>query len=687
MVFQTQQQLLTIANATARSVEDFMFMHSEELVAAAREVLFPGRTPGRKNFIYSLLETYYENHKNDIDTIRVVNQSGNVIYQSPLNQSSIGRTRVSLTDMPEIAYVLKKRKPYSMGAVHDKKGGPAISISEPVFSDASFLGVVQRTVSLETVSKRFILPVKLHGEGYVWMFDENDIVVSHPEREFVGVSVLDLIIDMHLERGETFNEKTLDEHILKDHGYIRSAKVQQEGYGLFVNCTTHKDELVAYRKLSIRDVNWYLVATLPYLEIAGPIHRHAINIFGLASIVLVLFGVGGALFFKTQKRKAELETEARYLKEIAESAEALRESERRLRDLVENSLTGIFIVQKNRVVYKNPEQERLFGPLHESFRFSDFTNIHPDDQEVFQQFYETVLSGDAQALDAEIRFCPIDKPESAVDMRWVHCRANLIQYQGEKAVLVNMMDITRAKELERMVLMKQKMVSLGHVAAGMAHEIRNPLSGINIYLTNLKRIIEDLGGLEKEGLEKSKKILEQLRSASEKIESVIRRVMDFSRPSQPKIALTDINKSVEEAVNLSSVTLRKKGIQLEKSLGVDMPPCLADHHLIEQVILNLITNAAQAMENAKQPKIIQIKTHSEDNHVVVKVSDSGPGVPSDLKDKIFEPFFTTKSDSSGIGLSISHRIISDHGGTLDASTSKWGGAEFILRLPQGNEEG
>jgi C4-dicarboxylate-specific signal transduction histidine kinase len=163
--------------------------------------------------------------------------------------------------------------------------------------------------------------------------------------------------------------------------------------------------------------------------------------------------------------------------------------------------------------------------------------------------------------------------------------------------------------------------------------------------------------------------------------------MDFSKPSQPKLALTDINKSLEEAINLSSVTLKKKGIQLEKSLGCDMPLCLADHHLIEQVILNLVTNAAQAMEHTKQPKIIQIKTHSENNHVVVTVADSGPGVPPDLKDKIFEPFFTTKSDSSGIGLSISHRIVSDHGGSLDASTSKWGGAEFVLRLPQGNKEG
>jgi len=687
MVSQSQQQLLAIANTTARSVEEFMAMHSEELLAAAKEVLSPaGSVRDGQTNRYSPLQAFYESHKNEIDTIRLLDRTGTLISRYPVHGKGLETTGVSLAGRPEVAYVLRKHKPHSMETVRDKPGGSSVTISEPVFSDGTFFGIVQRTVSLETVSNRFVLPVKLHGEGCAWMFDDNNIIVSHPRKEFVGVSVLDLIIDMHLERGETFDEEALLEHIQKDHGYLRQAKVQHEGYGVFVDCTTHKDELVAYRRVSLGDINWYLVATLPYHEIAGPINKHGRNIFGLAGFIVLLFGVGGAFFFKTQKRRAELETEAKYLKEIAKSAEALRESERRLRDLVENSLTGIFIVQDNRIVYKNPEQERLFGPLPEAFGFSDFKNIHPDDVETFRHFYETVFSGDVQALDAEIRFYPVDKLGSRVDLRWAHCRANLIQYQGKNAVLINMMDMTRAKELERLVLMKQKMVSLGHVAAGMAHEIRNPLSGINIYVTNLKRIIEGASGLEKEDLQKSKKIVKQLRSASEKIEAVIRRVMDFSKPSQPKFSLIDVNASVEEAINLSSVTLRKKGIALEKSLDRELPPCYADHHLIEQVILNLVTNAAQALEEKEGKKKIAIATSGENNHVVVTVSDTGPGVRSDVEDKIFEPFFTTKSDSSGIGLSISHRIATDHGGALEVTTSRWGGAEFILRVPENNKE-
>ena len=156
---------------------------------------------------------------------------------------------------------------------------------------------------------------------------------------------------------------------------------------------------------------------------------------------------------------------------------------------------------------------------------------------------------------------------------------------------------------------------------------------------------------------------------------------DVVREIDTNIALTDINESIEEAVNLSSVTLRKKGIKLEKALARGLPRCHADRQLIEQVILNLVTNAAQAMRKTEGPKRIEIASSEEDNHVIIRVSDSGPGVPLNARDKIFDPFFTTKSDSSGIGLSLSHRIITDHGGSLDVTASKWGGAEFRIEIP------
>ncbi len=169
--------------------------------------------------------------------------------------------------------------------------------------------------------------------------------------------------------------------------------------------------------------------------------------------------------------------------------------------------------------------------------------------------------------------------------------------------------------------------------------------------------------------------------ASNKIESVIKRVMDFSKPGAPKMVHTDINESLQEAINLSSVTMRKKGIKFESSLAPDLPRCYADPHLIEQVVLNLITNAAKAMEKGNGNRIVQITSSAKNNTLSIQVADSGPGVPDDLREKIFDPFFTTSEEGSGIGLNIAQRIVADHNGSMSLHSSRWGGAEFRIELP------
>ncbi|MBW1862336.1 MAG: PAS domain S-box protein [Deltaproteobacteria bacterium] len=355
---------------------------------------------------------------------------------------------------------------------------------------------------------------------------------------------------------------------------------------------------------------------------------------------------------------------------------ALLESEKRFRDLVENAPIGILIIQNDQIVYRNPEQEKLYGPLPRSLEFTDFEFIHPDDVEKFKKFYQDMTSGKVRTLDTDFRLYPVGKKGGRLDMKWAYCRASLIKYQGKEAILLNVMDMTRARELEHLLRIQDKMTSLGRVAAGIAHEIRNPLSGINIYLNTLEKIYD-----REESLDKVKEILGQLQSASSKIESVIRRVMDFSKPGTPKFVLTDINQAIEETIKLSSVTMRKRGIKIEKALTEDLPPCHADPQLIEEVILNIITNASEAMKSMDGAKKIEVSSSIENNNILVKVSDSGPGVPSSLKDKIFDPFYTTKNGSTGIGLSLAHRIITDHGGSLNISKSKWGGAEFVIEIP------
>jgi PAS domain S-box-containing protein len=360
--------------------------------------------------------------------------------------------------------------------------------------------------------------------------------------------------------------------------------------------------------------------------------------------------------------------------------EKLERNRRRFRDLVEHSPIGVLIVQDGLIVYRNPEQERISGPHHQVNAPFELQNIDPDDQEKVGEFHKDILAGARPAVDLDFRFYQAGRSRDRTDMKWVFCRASAIEYKENSAVLVNMIDITRSKELEQLVLVKDKMASLGHIAAGIAHEIRNPLSGINIYLNTLESY---LGQPEKS--ETTGKILTQMQSASRKIESIIKRVIDFSKPSEPKLVLADVNQPILEAVQLATVTLRKQRVKILESLSDDLPHCRIDTTLIEEVLLNLMTNAAEAMKNTDGDKLIEVSSACENDSVVVRVSDSGPGIPVEIRTKIIEPFYTTKRSGSGIGLTLCHRIITDHGGSMAVESSKWSGAEFVITLPIGGK--
>jgi len=358
----------------------------------------------------------------------------------------------------------------------------------------------------------------------------------------------------------------------------------------------------------------------------------------------------------------------------------LRESEERFRHLVEDSLIGIAIIQDDKFVYQNRVLDKLYGPIPAKPFLEALEYFHPDDAEKVKIAYNSMVSGRAQTAETDFRIYPSGRIGHTPDMIWIQFRATPFNYRGRKALLINAIDITEAKKLEQQLIIKNKMLSLGRVAAGIAHEIRNPLTGINSYLFTLADLCR-MEQFESEDIEMMQQIVDQIQVASNKIESVIKRVMDFSKPGAPKMVLTDINESLEEALKLSAVTIRKKGIKLEKALGNNLPHCYADPQLIEQVILNLITNAANAMENGTSQKMIEVKSYSKNNMLCIGVSDSGPGVPLKLREKIFDPFFTTREDGQGIGLNISQRIVADHYGSLSLDTSKWGGAEFRIELP------
>jgi len=244
-------------------------------------------------------------------------------------------------------------------------------------------------------------------------------------------------------------------------------------------------------------------------------------------------------------------------------------------------------------------------------------------------------------------------------------------------VAVFMADVTGARRMARQIMLLDKINSLGRMAAGIAHEIRNPLTGIHGYLYAMDEICDELPA---EPASVLRTTIAKIRKAAGKMESVIRRVLDFSKPGTPQLELLDLAVPVQEGLSLMLPTLRKAGITVDTEFS-PVPAILGDRMQLEQAVINIVDNAARAVRNNAETKNIALRIVCEADRLSLCIADNGPGITPADRERIFDPFYTTASDGTGIGLSIVQRIVADHSGTIHVGESPAGGAEFRLEFP------
>jgi signal transduction histidine kinase len=233
-------------------------------------------------------------------------------------------------------------------------------------------------------------------------------------------------------------------------------------------------------------------------------------------------------------------------------------------------------------------------------------------------------------------------------------------------------DLKRSKSYIRRA---DRLASLGTLTAGLAHEIRNPLVAIKTLTQLLPERLEDE--------EFRGEFLKIAAGEVDRISSLVEELLDFARPSDPKLEFEDINTILDGMILLVSTETKKKQVNILRSYASDLPPVQIDREQIKQVFLNILLNAVQATSaNGK----ITVKTHSYikpggEPFVQIEFTDTGCGIASEHIEEIFNPFFTTKSTGSGLGLSISHQIIQDHRGYIDVQSQLDKGSSFFINLP------
>jgi len=377
-----------------------------------------------------------------------------------------------------------------------------------------------------------------------------------------------------------------------------------------------------------------------------------------------------------RQRVAELEASEA---EHKQAEEALRESEEKYKTLVEDAPIGIYFSDfGGTFLYGNKKAEEIVGYKRQELLGKSFLKVRLlDPKGIGKSIKLLALNklGNATGPD-EFVLNRKDGSKSIVEI----C-TRITTVGGRKVVLGMVEDITerklaeeREKELHQELYLTSRLAAVGELAAGVAHEINNPLTGVLGFSERLLRKSTD---------ETVKQGLETIHHEAQRAARVVQNLLTFARRRGPAKEHSDISDILQRALELRGYELQTSNIEVVIDLAPSLPGVMVDPHQIQEVFLNIILNAEQVMTEANGGGKLTIKTRQMKDCVRTSFIDDGPGIPAEDFDKVFAPFFTTRRERSGtgLGLSVCHGIVTEHGGRIYAKSKAGKGATFFVELP------
>jgi PAS domain S-box-containing protein len=363
-------------------------------------------------------------------------------------------------------------------------------------------------------------------------------------------------------------------------------------------------------------------------------------------------------------------------------------SEEKYRSLFNNDPNPIFIInhQTLEILDINERAQECYGYCRSELQGKSFLSLgEPDDREVQYGFKHLALG--QSILLAKRRHFRKGGRSFYVNLSVSHAR------YGESDVLIaTTTDVTESIEKETQLIQASKMTTLGLMAAGMAHEINQPLNVIQICADYFLKMIKKGQPITETDL---RSLANDITTSVDRATGIIQHVRHFARQSDVAKSKVNINAPIEDVFKVLGHQLKAHRIELDLDLDPDIPYIMADHNRMEQVFINLVSNAIDAMdekaelqEHQDMAKHLRIRTYAHNEDVVVTVSDNGIGMSEEVKSKLFEPFFTTKKvgKGTGLGVSISYGIIKDYHGQIQIESRMGQGTTFMLSFPALNKD-
>lgn len=363
---QAEQQMLIVSETNASRIREYVLNLSRSLkIIAADHCVKHNILNGFLNPEIDLtsINKLYEYHKDQVDAFTVLDDRGMMLHRYPFWEDDKNRLGADHTDKPGVAYVVKEHMPYISEVFYNNLGKLAFSISEPVFDNDKFIGLVRWMISLRHVTDYFVQPI-IAGSKICCSFviDENGTIIIHDDSELVGKNII------------TYKKEKFSEHDWSEFEGIAGKMTKGEsGAGMFDSVFMAGNELeiekklIAYVPVKMGTQEWSVGATINYAEITGPIEKHGADHIRITVIIAVLFLTGGIIFYRLEKKKSaelsqkniELEQE---ITEHIKTDEALRESEQKLSGIVESVTDAMVMIDSQlNIVWVNDEAKRIFG--------------------------------------------------------------------------------------------------------------------------------------------------------------------------------------------------------------------------------------------------------------------------------------------------------------------------------------
>ncbi len=417
-----------------------------------------------------------------------------------------------------------------------------------------------------------------------------------------------------------------------------------------------------------------LAASVPLLvytrpELAAGLSITADDWFQVATFLAIgmLFGIVRDTEEKKTRdlRQLSIQLEDAY-KKLEERAIQLINIQDYTQSILRSITSGVITVGPDgSVATANPAAERMLD-------MSEFEMVPRPVNLLFK--VDGGLSGDvSKVLAGRLPLAMRETTLMTANGQEVHVQASTSRMRAVGGTVlgavVTLEDVSDIKALTDQLIRADRLAAMGELTAGVAHEVRNPLGVIRASV----QLLEDPDS----DRVRAKEAAEVIKQEIDRLDRVIKALLDFGRPSKPTLVRADLNEVIEDVVLFTERFASRSDVTIESQLAPDLPRVLGDPDQLKQVFLNLVTNAVQAMSSGGT---ITLKTCAEGEYVEVQVSDDGPGIAERDLPKVFDPFFTKRAEGTGLGLTIVHRIIDEHDGHIEVESDQLG-TVFTVSLP------